>query len=181
MKVFLQLRPSNSSLRLDLGHCGGPWDLIKNRVTNSAWTKTVFEMLGSDAYPNLYADLSDSSFILQPESGKNKEIICKLRTLLQKYPKAKARLLYGSGWSLLARYAGTDLYYQQIKTDFCKNRLQLSGAERQAFLGTNALRFLGLTKFADGSKPKNRVRLENFRRRNRLDMSIFSKIDALVS
>ncbi len=173
-KVFLQLRPSNSSLRLDLGHCGGPWDFKK------LWTETVFEMLGSGAYPNLYADLSDSSFILQPTRADKTNIINRLKALLRKHPKALARLLYGSDWSLLARYAGTDGYYEQMKTDFCSNSLHLTDAERQGFLGANALRFLGLTKFADGSKPKNRLRLEKFRRNSGLDMSIFSKIDALV-
>lgn len=66
-----------------------------------------------------------------------------------------------------------------MKTHFC-DRLNFTAAERRGYLGGNALRFLGLAKNSDGSKPQNRRRLEKFRSDSRLDMSIFSKIDAIA-
>ena len=57
-RAFLQ-QNGNEILRLNLGHCGGPWDLKPNSVTNTVWTETVITMLGSGKYPNLFADLGD--------------------------------------------------------------------------------------------------------------------------
>jgi predicted TIM-barrel fold metal-dependent hydrolase len=172
-RVFLRQR-GNKDLRLNLGHCGGPWDIGKN-----IWTQTVIEMLGNPkAYPNLYADIADNSFILNPRSADNQAMMQKLSGFLQLNPKACTRLLYGSDWSLLARETGANGYYEHMKRDFC-DCLQFTAAQRRGFLGGNAVRFLGLAKNLDGSKPKNRVRLENFRSTNGLDMSLFSKIDAL--
>ena len=54
-----------------------------------------------------------------------------------------------------------------------------SAAEQRGFLGGNALCFLGLVKNTDGSKPKNRQRLEKFRSIHNLSNSVFAKIDLL--
>jgi predicted TIM-barrel fold metal-dependent hydrolase len=177
-RAFLR-QPGHKKLRLDLGHCGGPWDFDDNSVTETNWTKTVIKLLGDpDSYPNLYADISDDSWILDPDSADNQKLMRILSRFLQSNPKARARLLYGSDWSLLAREAGANDYYQCMKTHFC-DYLNFSPAERRGFLGGNAVRFLGLAKNADGTKPKNRLRLEHFRSTHKLDMSIFAKIDAL--
>ena len=149
-------------------------------MTKTIWTQTVIELLGDpNAYPNLYADVSDDSFILHPGSADNRELMRKLSGFLRSNLKARARLLYGSDWSLLAREADANDYYECMKTHFC-NCLNFTADERRGFLGGNAMRFLGLAKNPNGSKPKNRIRLENFRSTNGLDMSIFSKIDALT-
>jgi len=170
----------HKALRLNLGHCGGPWDIDPNQLTSTIWTKTVIELLGCGDYPNLYADVADDSFILEPGSARNRTMMKKLRGFLNANAYAKTRLLYGSDWSLLARESGTSKYYERMKTDFCQGRygLDFTDDQTRGFLGGNALRFLGLAKNPNGSKPKNRVRLENFRSKNGLDMSIFSKIDA---
>jgi predicted TIM-barrel fold metal-dependent hydrolase len=178
-QVFLQ-QPGHAKLRLDLGHCGGPWDFAPNSQTNTIWTQTVIELLGSGAYPNLYADVSDDSWILDPNGAPNKKLMRILSGFLDSNPKAKARLLYGSDWSLLARETGANNYYACMKTHFC-DCLNFTPAECRGYLGGNAVRFLGLAKNPDGSKPKNRIRLEKFRSSNGLDMSIFKKIDALNS
>ena len=178
-RVFLR-QPDHKNLRLDLGHCGGPWDFNENPMTKTIWTQTVIELLGDpNAYPNLYADVADDSFILHPGSADNRELMRKLSGFLRSNLKARARLLYGSDWSLLAREADANDYYECMKTHFC-NCLNFTADERRGFLGGNAMRFLGLAKNPNGSKPKNRIRLENFRSTNGLDMSIFSKIDALT-
>jgi predicted TIM-barrel fold metal-dependent hydrolase len=177
-RAFLQ-QPGHKKLRLDLGHCGGPWDFKPNSETKTVWTKTVISLLGSDTYPNLYADVSDDSWILEPDSVNNRKLMNRLAGFLQNNPKARGRLLYGSDWSLLARESGANNYFASMKTHFC-DRLNFTAAERRGYLGGNALRFLGLAKNSDGSKPQNRRRLETFRGDSRLDMSIFSKIDAIA-
>jgi predicted TIM-barrel fold metal-dependent hydrolase len=174
-------QPAYKNLRLDLGHCGGPWDFAPNSETNTIWTETVIALLGSDAYPNLYADVSDDSFIIESTTDDrttDRELMRRLSSFLLANPKARARLLYGSDWSLLAREADADQYYFCMKTRFC-DLLNFTAAERRGYLGGNALRFLGLVRNPDGTKPQNRQRLEQFRRNNRLDMTIFTKIDAL--
>jgi predicted TIM-barrel fold metal-dependent hydrolase len=177
-RAFLQ-QPGHKNLRLDLGHCGGPWDFDKNPVTGTIWTKTVIELLGNpNAYPNLYADVSDDSWILEPNGKKNRELMNRLVAFLENNRKARTRLLYGSDWSLLARESGANKYYACMKTHFC-DRLNFTAAERRGYLGGNAVRFLGLAKNPDGFEPKNRLRLKQFRSSKKLDMSIFSKIDAL--
>jgi hypothetical protein len=54
--------------------------------------------------------------------------------------------------------AEADLYYNSMKTRFC-SYLNFSPAEIRGYLGGNAVRFLGLAKNQDGSKPRNRQRL----------------------
>ena len=173
-------QPGHAKLRLDLGHCGGPWDFDPNPQTNTIWTKTVIALIGSGDFPNLYADVSDDSAILDPDSDNNQELMRRLLGFLRQNPRARTRLLYGSDWSLLARESGANDYYASMKTHFC-DFLGFTAAERRGYLGGNALRFLGLAKDASGSKPLNRKRLEKFRHDNGLDMSIFAKIDALTS
>jgi hypothetical protein len=48
-QAFLQ-QPGHENLRLDLGHCGGPWDFAPNSQTKTIWTETVIKLLGSGAY-----------------------------------------------------------------------------------------------------------------------------------
>ena len=175
-KTFLQ-QPGHKDLRLDLGHCGGPWDFGANAVTHTIWTDTVITLLGSN-YPHLYADVSDDSWILDPFGPDNYKLMTKLLGFLNQHPKARRKLLYGSDWSLLARESGANGYYPAMKNYFGK-LLNFSDAEQRGYLGGNALCFLGLVKDKNGSEPKNRQRLYKFRRKNGLDMSIFSKIDAL--
>jgi hypothetical protein len=125
--------------------------------------------------------VSDDSWIIESSSDdrdKDRELMRLLRGFLQTNPAARTRLLFGSDWSLLAREADADLYYTSMKTRFC-SYLNFSPAEIRGYLGGNAVRFLGLAKKQDGSKPLNRQRLEQFRSDHGLDMSIFSKIDAL--
>jgi predicted TIM-barrel fold metal-dependent hydrolase len=175
--------PTYKYLRLDLGHCGGPWDFDANSQTKTIWTETVIDMLGvaKTKYPNLYADVSDDSWIIEStpdDRDKDRKLMYHLLGLLQTNPTARTRLLYGSDWSLLAREADANLYYNSMKTRFC-SYLNFSPAEIRGYLGGNAVRFLGLAKNQDGSKPRNRQRLEQFRGDHGLDMSIFNKIDAL--
>src|SRR5262249_43210721 len=111
-------------------------------------------------------------------SAANQELMTKLKCVLNDNQNAKARLLYGSDWSLLARESGANDYYESMKKYFGK-LLDFTADEKRGFLGGNALRFLGLVKNKDGSMPKNRQRLENFRSAHGLSKSLFSKIDAL--
>ena len=67
-------------------------------------------------------------------------------------------------------------YYAYMKMYFGK-LLNFTANEQRGYLGGNAMCFLGLVKNKDGSIPKNRERLEKFRKTYRLGMSIFNKID----
>jgi len=175
-RVYLD-QPGHQNLRLNLGHCGGPWDLKKNEKTHTIWTKTVIEMLHSGKYTNLYADISDDSYVTDPDGKLNRALMTALKSYLKGHHNARARLLYGSDWSLLAREPDSDKYYASMKKFFCEG-LKFSPAEIRGYLGGNALKFLGLV-MVGGERLPNRVRLERFRRRHGLDMSLFAKIDRL--
>ena len=178
-RAYLDKAPGNRLLRLNLAHFGGPWD-------TNGWSETVIEMLGSGRYPNLYSDLGDASFVLSanandPASTATME---RVRGLLDPakpgVPAARARIMYGSDWSLLAREPGNTTYYADMKGGFC-DLLHLSADERRGFLGRTALQFLGLTRNPDGSLPQSRKRIASFRQKNGLSMAVFDVADAPVA
>ena len=170
------------TLRLNLGHCGGPWDMATGdpaRPGASQWTERVIRLLGSGKYPNLYADFADAAVILDrdaAEAEQDKLVTDRLRSLLAEYPKARSRLMYGSDWSLLGREYRSEAYYSLMKGPFCTN-LNLNDSERAGFLGGNAARFLGLAQDTAGGSalPATRQRLEAFYRRNALDPGVLDQ------
>lgn len=174
-QAFMDAAPPNRNLRLNLAHLGGPWDL------EFGWSKQVAGMLDG-RYPNLYSDLADASFVLQADptkSAANEKVMKYLaETVLPVGSPARARIMYGSDWSLLAREEGFGTYYGEVKTCL-SDRLHLTIDERRGFMGRNALRFLGLARRPDGTAPLARQRLEEFRRSRGLPPALFERIDAV--
>src|SRR5207245_3076636 len=78
----------DSRLRLNLGHCGGPWDMGVDDPTRpgaSEWTQRVIRLLGSGRYPNLFADISDAAIVLDRDAGEaaqDKKVTERLRAVL---------------------------------------------------------------------------------------------------
>ncbi|CAG1016810.1 hypothetical protein ANAEL_05846 [Anaerolineales bacterium] len=80
-----------NNLYLCLAHFGGPTDL------GMEWNRQIIEMIESGEYPNLYTDIS-SSFA---DSGFRKDF----KAIIQKHPKIKARILFGTDWYMTFVYS----------------------------------------------------------------------------
>jgi predicted TIM-barrel fold metal-dependent hydrolase len=168
------------TLRLNLAHCGGIWDIDRDRHRPGAetWTKKVIELLGSGKYPNLYADVGDDTAVLEntrEDAGLEKRITDRLAGYLHDNQRARGRLMFGTDWTLAGRELNMHRYYEYMKTRFCDG-LNLSDSEREGVLGYNAASFLGLASVA-GNKPKARLRLEAFYADHGLDPAVLQAFD----
>jgi hypothetical protein len=166
--------PGLQTLRLDLGHLGGLWDLAK--PTHNDWTQTVIAMLAQSTQ-NLYADVSDYSSIMHrpgtSDNADDRKVSGAVKTFLQQDPSAGKRIMYGSDWVMLSKDLPSKLYYPSMR-----DRLpQTWGLDAPAFFGAGAARFLGLSKLTGQPAPKTRVRLEAFYQEHGLDKSVLALWD----
>jgi predicted TIM-barrel fold metal-dependent hydrolase len=163
------------TLRVNLGHLGGLWDLVTDDGTApDGWTEKVVTMLADKNLPNLYGDVADYDRILERSNNDDEQALDvrtldRLRDLLTAQPAARAKLMYGTDWVMLARCGAAENYYPSMKQRI-PERLNLNTSEMRGFLGFNAARFLGLAVDSAGRKPATRTRLEEFRRKQGLDI-----------
>jgi predicted TIM-barrel fold metal-dependent hydrolase len=134
-------------LRLNLAHCGGPWDLEPDphRPGAETWTAEVINLLNDQRY-NVFADVADNSYVLEnsaEDRQRNTQANSRLRGYLSNAQRARTRLMYGTDWSPLGRELNADRYYSAMKTSFC-NAIKFSPSEIQGFMGGNAAQFLNL-------------------------------------
>ena len=174
--------PAFAGLRVNLGHCGGFWDVVDNKGQPSAgWAATAIGMMDKDNA--LYADVADDDHVLDADAlnatSNDATIMSGLANQFVANPLAKQRLMYGSDWSLLGRNPGTENYYpmmKQIVTSPAPAGLALNAAETADFFGGNAARFLGLASIG-GVKPKSRQRLETYYNKHGLDQTVLTYWD----
>jgi predicted TIM-barrel fold metal-dependent hydrolase len=159
------------TLRLNLAHFGGLWDLAKDAPEATAtWTMALAQILNGDRYPNLYADVADYDAVIEyptDQIERNGKVMEQLKRALPQGAAGRRKILYGSDWVMLSRAAYTDRYYPQMKRSIMA-RLDLTKSENDGFLGGNAARFLGLARSAE-LVPKTRQRLEAFYNAHGLD------------
>jgi predicted TIM-barrel fold metal-dependent hydrolase len=169
------LQPRWSSLRLDLAHLGGLWDLAQE--PHNDWTEQVVDLLA--CYPNVYSDLADYTSIMERpgagDAGEDRVILPVVEGFLDKprHALARQKLMYGTDWIMLSIAVDVGTYYSSMR-DRMSAALQI---DPQALVGGNAARFLGLAK-SGGAKPKTRVRLEGFYERHGLDPSSLARWDS---
>ena len=157
------------TLRLNLAHCGGVWDLDASKSreatdgAGSLWPIEIIEKLGSSA--NLYADLADFSDVLScslTTSGKPSNLpgtaVSALILAVDKNPQARERLMYGTDYAFLIQADNTQEYLVSMR-DCLAPALRMNSAD---LMGGNAARFLGL----DNPSSKSRQRLDRFRSDN---------------
>lgn len=156
-------------LRLNLAHCGGVWDLARDKAAKLArdipipWPVSILERLGSARYPNLYADLADFDDVLAcPGPGTHAcgeqtapLAAVALAQLVACHTAARSRLMYGTDYMFLIQAAGTERYLSQMR-DCLAPAL---GMVPEDLMGGNAACFLGLVDASSGS----RRRLDKFR------------------
>jgi predicted TIM-barrel fold metal-dependent hydrolase len=152
-------------LRICFGHFGhlhgagesgsGPWA--------DAWFTGFVGLM--DRYPHVYADVGNSKFAVSP--AYRERFLTVLRDLLgtgepdQAQSKRRQRLLYGSDFWMNTLAPGHPGFLTAFEDAF---QMEFGTAGREAFMGRNALRFVGFT--GDDDRPDfanlNRRRLEAF-------------------
>jgi uncharacterized protein len=95
------------NLKLCLAHFGGAEEWVKNlkgRVREEGeepWVRTIYEMIASGEYPNLYTDISYTVFTPKVE-GLYIDLVDYLKVLLT-HPLVRQRVLFGSDYYMVER------------------------------------------------------------------------------
>lgn len=135
-------------LRLNLAHFGGFDEEHADDPCGDPgenWEQTLSEMLGR--YPNLYFDLG-----YWTDAAKDERVIERTRALLEAYPVALERMMYGSDWSMIGRVPGHQRYFADVQ--YALFQIGLEEEELAAVECGNARRYLGL---APGDKNYGRL------------------------
>jgi predicted TIM-barrel fold metal-dependent hydrolase len=178
-EAWMEVLSKYPTLRLNLAHAGGVWNLAASAVAHinaetaslppsngiAHWPNQVIAALGNPDTPHFYADIADYNDVIAcaatlaptspPPAGGDASSITALARLVAANPAARARLMYGTDYSFLTQYAGTETYLAQMRGCLAP----LLGIKPGDLLGGNAARFLGLTNPAS----KTRRRLDSFR------------------
>ncbi|HET6148104.1 MAG TPA: amidohydrolase family protein [Polyangia bacterium] len=147
------------TLRLNFGHFGHDTGAAgaAGITAPSAWMRQAAEII--QAHPQVYADLSGSPLVYDPAYAAR--FGGYLQTLCARFPRLPARLMYGSDWWLSRFDPGGAAMAEAFEA-----RLDswLGAPTREAIMGRNALRFLGLLDDDDRLllDNRNRMRLRGF-------------------
>jgi predicted TIM-barrel fold metal-dependent hydrolase len=143
------------NLRLNLGHFGHDYgiDLAHGVNAAEAWIRQASALI--QAYPNVYADLSCSPLVHDPDYARRYGPY--LRDIVAKFPKVKKRLMYGSDWWVNRLEPSSETFPEAIRTLLTRARTSagdklFTEEEVADVMGRNALRFLGF------ANEENRVR-----------------------
>lgn len=124
-------------LRLNLAHFGGIENLIKEGRKSWAWE--IGAMM--DDFPNLYADTGHHGVL---QRTKRRDFFEKLAELFDAHPVLEGRFMFGTDWHMLARLDDHRKFLKIYRRQYAK--MIDDDAAVQKFLGSNAMRFLGLVK-----------------------------------
>ena len=95
------------NLRLCLAHFGGSEEWVKHlrgrtrKQEEDAWVRTIYEMIASGDYPNLYTDISYTVFTPKVQ-GLFIDLVDYLKVLLAD-PVVRTRVLFGSDYYMVER------------------------------------------------------------------------------
>jgi predicted TIM-barrel fold metal-dependent hydrolase len=139
------------NLRLNFGHFGHETgaDGAEGVEARAAWMRQAAELI--DAHAHVYADLSSSPLVYDEDYAAR--FGAHLQSLCARFKRLPARLMYGSDWWLNRFEPGADTAvaaFQRRLGDW------LGPGGRDAAMGRNALRFLGLLDEDDRLAPSNR-------------------------
>ena len=155
-----------SKLRLNLGHFGSIW-----KDTCKPWVEALFPLL---RYDNVYADVSDFSFVVRREgtddAASDTQFWKELAWGLEKYPESRRKILYGSDWNMLGREPGDERFFGEI----FKQLPGRTGIPEADIMCGNAVDFLGLR-----SSPKVRERLGTWYDARGLTPTLLRAVDSL--
>jgi predicted TIM-barrel fold metal-dependent hydrolase len=134
------------NLKVNLAHFG--WNSKYKWDHRKSWVEDICRMM--NLYENLYADSAHHRVVIPSE---RKNFIRDYKEIFPQFPKVKERLLFGIDWHVIKRVEN----FINFKRDYITvlGESGLNSAEIDAFLGGNALKFLGLLP---GGKNRNRLK-----------------------
>ncbi len=146
-------------LRVCFGHFGHLHGVGADpaHASSDGWPSRFVELI--DRHPHVYADVGNSKFPLS--NGYRTQFLALLSLLLgganpdSRQQKRRRRLLYGSDFWMNTLSPRHDTYLTSFEEAF---REAFDGATGEAFMGRNALRFLGFTGDDDRPDFSNRNR-----------------------
>ena len=155
------------TLRLNLAHCGGIWDLAPKRAAaieaktgEPLWPIEIIARLGTPAYPNLYADLADFDGVLEcrtpvskppstcRHSTNGEPLLARLASEVACNPASRKRLMYGTDYMFLIQASRTEEYVASMRECLAP----ALGIPQEDLMGLNAARFLGLNDPGSGAR-----------------------------
>lgn len=136
--------PGYKNLKLNLAHFGGAEEWVKHlrgRDTDDeeeAWVKTIYDMITSGEYPNLYTDISYTAFTPKVE-GLFIDLVDYLKVLLS-HPLVRKRVLFGSDYYMVEQESVSEkeasiLLRSRLGEDLYK---QIAYTNPREFLGLEA-------------------------------------------
>jgi len=137
------------NLHLNLAHFG--WNKKQMHKGNRSWVKEICEMLTQ--YDNLYTDVAQHEVVIDKNMPKFKTAY---KELIAEFDVLKERLLFGIDWHVIKRVKNFE-NFKSCYIEVLKSNNLFSDREIDDFLGSNALKFLGLLPGG-----KNRKRIEEF-------------------
>ena len=99
--------PGYQMLKLNLAHFGGAEEWVKHLSgrtepkKETPWVKTIYDMITSGNYPNLYTDISYTVFTPKVQ-GLYIDLVDYLKVLLS-HPLVRKRVLFGSDYYMVER------------------------------------------------------------------------------
>lgn len=138
------------NLRLNFAHFGGYWHLAHR---TRGWTTKIVELMNE--YPNVYADTSFHLVFNPLQKSRYKRYFANLKKLYRTESAVRDSIMYGSDWHMFVAMKHVRDYLPRFTEEYAE---RFGDSQTHAFLGENALNFLGL------DQGRNRIRLKNFYR-----------------
>jgi predicted TIM-barrel fold metal-dependent hydrolase len=132
------------ALKLCLAHFGGAEEWAKqlqgrvHKLDDEPWVRTIYEMIASGKYPNLYTDISYTVFTPRVK-GLYIDLVDYLKVLLN-HPRVRQRVLFGSDYYMVERESISEkevslLLRSRLGEDLYK---QIAHTNPREFLGIGA-------------------------------------------
>lgn len=136
--------PGYQTLKLNLAHFGGAEEWVKHlrgraeEDKEEPWVRTIYEMIASGNYPNLYTDISYTAFTPKVQ-GLFIDLVDYLKVLLS-HPLVRKRVLFGSDYYMVEQESVSEkeasiLLRSRLGEDLYK---QIAYTNPREFLGIEA-------------------------------------------
>jgi predicted TIM-barrel fold metal-dependent hydrolase len=148
-------RVDRRSLRVNLGHFGGIWDLGTSDDAQRKWAQEIAALMQD--FPNTYADVGYFGSVLggEQEAAIVDQTVVFIEELADRpNSRLRHRLMYGSDWSMIGQEEAPQTYPQKVIAALGR---VWPGDMQEDLRWKNAARYLGL-----GAKDTTRIRLNEF-------------------
>jgi hypothetical protein len=166
---------AHGRMNVNLAHVGNMYEMAGDAPRQNAeegWADHAFFLM--DRYHNAFGDVGYFKYIAALDGAglvggvwraKAETFFGNLGRMLEKYPRAGRRLMYGSDWSMLGHINGHESYLRAFAASMTQRHPELANR----FLGGAAAEFFGFYEFDRRSRPSPAFRrLRRFYARHRL-------------